>query len=258
MAEFPITREVIGKLEGWLSILARPLVPLVRIDETKDRWHWEFCESSPYALIVAKCVRMVSGINAAVHLAESGYVTEAACILRMVADFATEVIAVAEAAFRQEPTAAQSKFVSQFFVPPARTPAEYEQRERQSYVSRRDLMKSYARLAADAGENPDEYLMLRRFVNSGLDGYVHGAYLTAMELYDGGSNRFEVTGVTYQARVDSAISLVSGKLHEVIAALELTAMAPGLEHLHAEIRRARIELDESGEYSPAETDDLPQ
>jgi hypothetical protein len=258
VAEFPITREVIGKLEGWLSALAKPLLPAVRINEANHGWHWEFSESTPYALVVAKCVRMVSGINAAVHLVEAGYVTEVASILRMVADFATEVIAVSEAAFREEPTAAQRKFVSQFFVAPARTPAEYEQRDRQSYVSRRDLMMSHARLAADAGEDPDEYLMLRRFVNRGLDGYVHGAYLTAMELYNGGSHRFEVAGVTYQERISSAMTFVSGKLHEVITAFELTAMAPGLEHLHAEIRRARIDLEESGESSPSETDDPSQ
>ena len=52
-------------------------------------------------------------------LANTGFVTESACLLRVVSDFTSEIVAVAEGAFLEEPTSVQQKFVRQFFEPPA-------------------------------------------------------------------------------------------------------------------------------------------
>ena len=109
-------------------------------------------------------------------------------------------------------------------------------------------MKAYVQLANDASADADELIKAKRFVNKGYDNYIHGAYLTAMELYDGARHRFATRGVDYEERIDVAMVAVAGKLHEVVTALEFMSLVPGMEALRPEIAEARRRLDASGEY----------
>ena len=109
-------------------------------------------------------------------------------------------------------------------------------------------MKSYVRLANDASADAEELLKAKRFLNKGYDDYVHGAYLTATELYHGGEHRFATSGVDYEERINVARVTVAGKLHEVVKALEFMALMPGMEDLRDEIGEARRTLDASDEY----------
>ncbi len=257
MSDFPITRSIIEHVGDWANRLARMLPSPVRVTESNGEYHWEFPQASASALQVAKSVRMVSGIRAALLLADNGFVMESASILRMVSDFSVEITAVGEGLQRGHLTKAQKTFVDQFFEPPARTREEYETQEKQFYVSRADLLKSEVRLANDASVDGERLLSLRRFVNKGYDSYVHGAYLTAMELYHGGTKEFEVAGTAWQRTRCVAKTAVAGKLHEVLVALEYMAALAGNSEVHAEVRAARHRLDASNEQSLGPCADIP-
>jgi hypothetical protein len=249
MNDFPTTRAMIVKLDGWLHTLAVPYFPLHQVRESDGGFRWEFRERSPYVVLLVKSVRMISGIKAALLLADEGFVTESPCLLRIVSDLATEIMAIAEGLLSGELTSSQQKFVDQFFEITPDTPEEYERMEKQRYVSRNDLLKSYARLVNKASQDAERMLKLKRFLNKGYDGYVHGAYLTGTELYHGGMQSFITGGINYQERLRIAKIAVSGKLHEVIVALELIALVTENKSLKDDISEARRQFDESGEYS---------
>ena len=60
-----------------------------------------------------------------------------------------------------------------------------EEQERERYVSREELLKAHYRLEEKVDGDPARLRKLARFINYTYDKYVHGAYLTSMELYKG-------------------------------------------------------------------------
>ncbi len=116
VTDFPETRAKIAALRPWLDALVA-ICGTPRQREVPGGLRYEFEEQSPEVVQSAKAVRMVSGLNAAMHLADVGHTVEAAALLRMVTDFANEIIAVVEGLMRGELTAAQRKYVEDYFKP---------------------------------------------------------------------------------------------------------------------------------------------
>ena len=183
-----------------------------------DGFRWELGESTPFVLLVAKAVRTASGVRVAMLLAESGFVAESASLLRMVSDFATEAFAVAEGELRDKRTKAQRDSVDQFFERKPTTPGATVAGRKRLYVGRDELMKAHVRLSNDVGLDGEETL---------YDGYIHGAYLTAMELYHGGRHEFMLFG--HERHVFGLIALVAGD-----------------QTLYADIRTSLAKLEASG------------
>ncbi|MBU6482298.1 MAG: hypothetical protein KGS09_17365 [Nitrospirae bacterium] len=247
--DFTVTRQMIDRLEPWLEHLLNPLLPLQRVRHEDGSFHWEFTEQTPRALQVGKAVRMISGIRAALLLADSGYVVECYSLLRMVSDFAQEIIAIAEALLEERFTEPQERFVRQYYIPIAESADEYEQQERERYVSREELLKAHFRLDEQVTRDATTLRKLMRFVNYTYDKYVHGAYLTSMELYHGDRQNFMLRGHEADLHRRIAKASVAGKLHEVCHSLAFTALAAGDRALSEEITLALNELEKSDEQS---------
>src|ERR1700728_2677535 len=167
-------RVLILQLDEWVNMLAAPLMPPRIVAEADDLIRLEFREHIPHAVMVGKSIRAVSGLKAALVLADLGYVTECAALLRMVSDFCVEIKAIA-APLRSggELPAAVRTFVEQYFIPKARTPEAFGADERRRYISREELMKGEVRMAQGTKVNGEQMRGLRRFLNMTYDAYVH-------------------------------------------------------------------------------------
>jgi len=97
MGDAAFARGLIALLDQWVNALAAPLMPPRILSEGDDLIRLEFRQHIPHAVTIGKSVRAVSGLRAALVLADLGYVTECAALLRMVSDFCIEVTAVGEA-----------------------------------------------------------------------------------------------------------------------------------------------------------------
>jgi len=245
----PVTREIADKLDDLLRELAAPLPPPIRTAVTGQEFRWEHVDQTPLVLLIAKTVRMVSGIRASLMLADAGFVTESASLLRMISDFQTEVVAIATGMLSGKPTVAQHKFVEQFFALLPRTPEEMREQEKKSYVSREDLLKSHVNLANEHGQDGEGLRDATRFLNRLYDSYVHGGYQSAMELYHGDDRWFMTSGHTGGERLAVARVNVAGKLLEILTAMELIALVERNEELFMEIRGFSVRLASSGEDS---------
>jgi hypothetical protein len=204
---------------------------------------------------VAKAVRMITGLRAALRLADDGFTTECCTLLRTVSDFAAEILFVGEGIVEGRFTSSQQKFIDQFFVPSPTDPDELAAREREYYVGRKDIIAALSRLAQKARIDSEQLERLVAYLNKGYDSYVHGAYGTAMELFTGQTHTFMLGGhESPQARCDVKIA-IAGKLHETLVALELMAMTRRMDNLITKLGTARQRLEESGEQSD---NDCPQ
>lgn len=242
--EMSFGRDLIERLGGWVNQLAYPLMPPILVAEGHDSVRLDFRHRVPHAVMIGKSVRAVSGIKAALVLADLGYVAECGALLRMVSDFCTEIKALAEAlnAGGELPAAVRT-FTEQYFTPKARTPEQFAAKDRVRYVNRDELMKAEMRLANKAKVDAEQLRINHRFINMSFDAYVHGACETTMELWDAATGTFMVDGHRHPAKREEFIEAVFGKLHEVVVALELTAAVTGHAECFTAIREARHTMD---------------
>jgi len=246
-----LAQPIMGKLGGWVNELAAPMP--VKVIEEPEGLRAQFGQFIPQSLMVGKCVRAVSGIRAALTLADLGYVTECAALLRMVSDFCTEIRAVGAALHLGDEAPSEVRtFVEQYFVERARSADELAAQERIRYVSREALVKAQGRLAEDSFASDkarvwgQEVQKARRFLNMTFDAYVHGASETALELYNPATRRFMVGGDTTTGQRREHADMVYLKLHEVVTALEITASCTAHEAVYSATREARRSLDAAG------------
>jgi hypothetical protein len=246
LTEQSFPREVIDLLDRWVNELALPFLPPRVIAEDDKYIRLELSKHIPHAVMVGKLVRTVSGIRAALVLAELGYVAECASILRIVSDFCTEVSAIAEALNRGgEPPSAVREFVAQYFTQKARTPEEYAAAERTRYVSRKELMKGEQRLTEGTEVDGEQLRIVHDFLNMASDSYVHGAYESTMELFDLRTGRFVMRGHPDQEKRIEFVEAVFLRLHEVVVAIELTAAVTANGAVFHAAREARHTMDAS-------------
>jgi len=244
MTDLSFARDVIDRLDGWVDELVAPLMPLRALPRNDGYVRLEFRLHLPHTVMVGKLVRATSGLRAAMVLSDLGYITESGTLLRAVSDFCMEVKAIAEALHRGgEPPQSVKDFVAQYFQPKSTTPEEYAAAEKVRYVSREELMKADIRMAQGTPVDGEKMRMLRRFINMTSDAYVHGAYETTMELYDPRVRRFAMRGHPDPEVRHEHAEAVALKLHEVVAAIELTAAMTSAESVFAAARDARRAMD---------------
>ena len=251
-SDFPVTRRTMDLLDGWVMALASPLLPLqevlVELHHIRG-FRWEFREETERALLVGKAVRMVSGIRVALNLADMGYIAECGTILRTVSDFANEIFSICEGCIKGTPTTAQVRFVRQYFAPMAKTPDEYDAQERERWVTRDELLTAHCRMVAELKGDADYTRKKFRFLAYGYDKFVHGAYITATELYDGRTNKFMLRGHEAVEKKEEYKRATASKLHEVHTALVSMANVANMPALVQIICTNAMELYQSGELS---------
>ena len=240
-----VAAEILNRLDSWVNELAAHLDPPRRLPDGSFRL--EFTQQSPDAVMVGKLVRAVSGLHGALVLAEAGYITECAVVLRTVTDFCTEISTVASFVAQDEqlPCAVQD-FVEEYFLPRARTPEEFAAPGRKGYVSRDKLMKEYKKFVESVdikGVNAQQFDLNHRFINMSYDAYVHGAYETTMELWSDQRGTFMMRSHSSAAKRNEFVEAVFMKIPEVVGATELTAVALGSTAVIEQAGKARRTMD---------------
>ena len=247
VTDFNFERNLIDELDGWVNTLATPLMPPRIANAGQGMSRLELRKHTPHTVMIGKCVRAVSGIRAALLLADLGYVVECAALLRIVSDFCTEIMAISSALNRggKLPHTVQT-FVEQYFTPVPQTPEQSEVAGRVHYVSRKELLKEVGGFLAE-GANVDsgQSLPVFRFLNMIYDKYVHGAYETTMELCDPDTSRFMMRGHLSPSKRQEFAEAVFLKLHEVVVAIEHTAAVTGQAKIFEAARDARRTMDGS-------------
>jgi hypothetical protein len=237
-------RAIIDKLDRWANSLVALALPLHATPEGESDLRLEFTQRIPQSVRMGKLIRAISGLRAALVLAEAGHITECAALLRMVSDFCTEISAIGFALNRGgDLPAAVKEFVAQYFIPRARTPDEFAATDRVRYVSREALMKVHKALASHQSIDTTHLDHTHRFLNMAYDAYVHGACETTMELWNPKTGTFEMRGHSSRAKGDEFIDAVFLKMHEVVVATELTAAVTGHSEVFADARAARRAMD---------------
>src|ERR1700683_124267 len=99
-----------------------------------------------------------------------------------------------------------------------------------------DLLKAhYAEFAKVAGVDPQYLRKILRFLSYGYDKFIHGHNITAMELYDGATNRFMLDGHKYPEKCREFKFGLVAKLREFLGVLVGVAQAFNMDVLAIDI-----------------------
>jgi len=156
----------------------------------------------PEAQIVQLCkaVRAVSAFNGCLNMLPDGFYAEILMLLRSANDFTAEIFYLHEGFQSEAPTVDQQRFIDHFFEEHGTTIDEIiANPPRASVVERKKIHASQARLLAP--NNPHEMQKRTAAIDAIYSGYTHGAYPTAMELYEGRTGRFHMRGMPDTPRV---------------------------------------------------------
>jgi hypothetical protein len=129
------------------------------------------------------------------------------------------------------------------------TPDELAEQERIRLVGRKAIGKAFDRIADKSGSDEALFSKITAFLNKGYDGFVHGHYSSAMELFSGRTMTFMMEGHESARFVCTTKMAVAGKLKEALNALRFMAMTRGIGDLATELQDAFEELDRSEEDS---------
>ena len=248
-------RDIFGKLDGWATSLVTPVLPFLATPVGDEAIRLDFRQQIPQSVMLGKLVRAVSGLRGALVLAESGYITECASLLRIMSDFSTEIAVIGLSIHDGgEFPAAVRDFVADYFAPLATTPGEFTARERRRYVSREALLKTHKALAEKHLVDAALLDSSHRFVNMAYDSYVHGACETTMELWNPSTGSFDMRGCPATSKRDEYVEAVFLKMHAVVVTTELTAAMTAHSDVFAQAREARRTMDASDpwKYQPRE------
>jgi hypothetical protein len=132
-----------------------------------------------------KAARVVSGLNEATIPLEHGYVTEIGVLIRTINDFLADILYMEEVHQKGTATVDQQTFLDEFFAQEDfDVQAMLKDPKRPWRVSRKHIHASSARILQP--ENPDPVRKMVATIDIAFSKYVHGEFLTIMELYAGG------------------------------------------------------------------------
>lgn len=249
MSQFAVTRKLIDSFPAWVDEFTAMLPSAERVYQPNG-FVWRHPDPDARAVQLAKAVRIASGLRAAMLLADQRHTAEVYVLLRTIADYSAEIQFLGEGQLNGM-TSEQNRFVVQQLAPTPKTPEEMAALEKEYYVGRGAMGKALGRIAANAGVTKEFLLSLRDFLNRGYDGFVHGAYFSAMDLYTGRDHRFMMRGHEGDRSVCMIKAGIAGKLKEALNALRLMSITWGRNDLQERLRVAFDELDQSGEDTRA-------
>ncbi|HEY1656307.1 MAG TPA: hypothetical protein VGF86_14475 [Candidatus Tumulicola sp.] len=172
---------------------------------------------------LAKAVRLVSAIRAALILLQYGHTVEANALLRIIADSIADTIFAQDAIKAGLNNAEQERDSTQFFEDFKDHPRlQYAGTFKMHRAERKTIQAAQGRYFDES--DPHRPRMLAAAIDHVLSGYIHGSYSTAMEMYAGGRDEFDMQGMLGSTRVAESLQALSYYVEMALGALILLAI----------------------------------
>lgn len=208
-----------------------------RLTGELGREWWQYETASIDVVVLCKAVRISSGLNAANALLNAGFIAEAGVLLRTIDDYIDEITFLTETVESGEASASHERFVAAFFAERIMSQVELlEQEKMESYVPKKKIRASQARQLSK--DDPDHVRKVTSVIDRTLDGFVHGHYPTAMELYDGRVLRFSLRGMPGTRNQDVMSRHLAHYIYRALAVLGVYTSFRGMREVSESTTRA--------------------
>jgi len=234
-----------AKLEIAASSLTEQFgAPNLLMENRRARYRYN--KTSPELLRTIKAVRVVSALNACAALLAERMVVEAGVVLRTIDDFLTEMNFVApDEQGRLGPK--QGKFVEDFFAEDLPEPEEmWEAQKRPGRVPKQKMQSAEARWLGQVTDDPHTVNVVTRNVSDVWSRYVHGSYMSSMELY--ADEKFHMCGIEADERLPGYSDQLAIYIHRSLNVFARLACDLGLIDLMKDLIHTREVFEASDAY----------
>ena len=218
----------------------------------RDEW-FQYAEGDqgPQVMVLTRLVRIVSGLRCVKLLGEKGFLQEMGVLLRTVDDFCDEVTFVIEGHGANAASAQAKKHITHFFEERMLSKEEQLKRGKGPDRVKRDKVRAgQARFLQP--DNPSDIKLLVGAIDHTFDSFVHGGYPAVMELYNGRTHSFELSGMSATRNLDAMRRQFLYYVARSLAVAGFAAFAIGFEDLGEQMKAANKTFCASSEY-PGDT-----
>ncbi|WP_454827904.1 hypothetical protein [Pseudoxanthomonas wuyuanensis] len=149
--------------------------------------------------IVMKLIVAVSGLNACTTLLKAGHVYEQGVLQRVIDDACEDAMFLALPLLGGEMTERHEKFLADFWAEEYEDASDTANTLKKREMPRRDKIRAYV---ANFGEDPSTANKTAKSVYKAYSGFVHGAAMHIMEIYDPRRGGFSVRGMHGTPRME--------------------------------------------------------
>ena len=215
----------------------------------EEKWHgYRYNRPSPRIFQILKCVRIVSGFNAGVHLLSKGFVQEVGVLNRTIFEFLHDIDFIQAGIDTGKFTQSQKEMLDSFFAGEIRSAKDLmDTHKKQPGVSRKKVYAELGRLLKP--DDPDRIQRIVKTLEEAYSGYIHGQYPHIMELYNGYTRTFHTKGMLGTPRIPEHTGELARTLHQALNQFAAIASSWDLQDFAEKLVNARISLETSGVYS---------
>jgi hypothetical protein len=158
------------------------------------------------AAVIQKLARRVSGLHASLVLLRAGFVQEMGVIFRTLDEFDEDMDFLCGAIRNERMTELHKEYLASFYQEEFDNPDNPFSSEQKRPTIRRQKIR--AAITRQKGEplNPSDAQRVRRMLSQEFSGYVHGASVHILQMYDGDPPRYHLCGICGTPRIEDLTS----------------------------------------------------
>ncbi len=234
------TREIIFKelTEALATIVAS--LPIPQTTPTITGYlSYRYIEKTTEQAIALKLVRLFSALLSCNALINLGMVLDAAAMFRLLDETGSDIMFLAgPKLYSIAPEPRHAKFLKEFFQEEFDHADPLESTQSRDRVSRRDIRAYIARTYVVPGFAVSDVVKVTETIDSIFSGYIHGAAVHIMDVFDGSNFRIPVGP---RDRPKSALqSQYWQYLHRAIMSFETASLALGFDSLNSKLHELAL------------------
>ena len=189
-----------------------------------------------------KCARSVSMLNACRVLMEAGLFLEVYTLCRGL-DEANDDVSFLLMPLAEEDAPQRERYLREFYQEEFDVPGKpMESSQKRDRVSRQSIQKALARVP---GPKPMPVETIRKaadVIHKLFSGFVHGAYVHLMMLYDGILPRLHINGFQGTPKVAECEESFVNNVYRTVLAIRMVCRSLGYPDLESRLREAQLKL----------------
>jgi hypothetical protein len=236
MNEEEVFDATLAEMRSAIERMSDSVPPPMLMKTASGQPHYRYVEKQLQQALVLKSVRTLSASNALRTLVGAGLSLDAGAIMRILDELGSDIMFLAgPIVFGSKPEPRHEQYLSEFFQEEFDDPNPLKSTQKRHRVSRHDI-RAYVARTYGGKMAVGDVVVLTETIESAFSGYVHGAAVHTIDVYDG--RRFRVPLAAGDDPLESVRGLLSTYLFRALGSFEIAAKALGDDDLWLHIRGA--------------------
>lgn len=198
-------------------------------------------DRSNYLASYLKLVKAISSLNACIHLMKAGFAQETHALARSIDDLGQDILFLANTEETGANLKDQIRMLNEFYKEISENPDEPLNVTEDFSLNRKKVRSATSNIMGRKGD--PHYVRTVGTANHRLfSSFLHGSYVTIMELFNPGMNKFDMCGQPGTPRIQDCIDFFQNHIYGIILAGILVARFANRDDLRERLLKVRSDF----------------